>query len=670
MTTSMTATQGGRSADRPPGRARRAVGRFCNGLLMVVAAVFLATVLGSVTGLLRLVPVRSGSMEPSLPTGSLAVAIPIGSADVGEGDVIVFRAPDDAHVLMIHRVLRIEPDGTRAMRTQGDANPGPDPWHLRLVDDTTHRVVGHVPWIGTVLSRISSATVGLALAIPLVLFLSGWALVRIWAPAGPRRRELGRTTLGPPLLVLCLVGGSRMAEGALASFTATPPPPAAGYASATIAAPTAVGCRWADATSVRLDWIPSPTAQGYRLERAAAPGGTFATVATLTGGAASTATDFPPAPVTTARAYRVTSAAGNWWTVGTAELDTRACRGAIGAMAGTGLAGSTGDGAAATAARLRQPRGLASDSSGTTYIADTANNRVRMVDASGVITTVAGTGVAGFSGDSGPAVSATLSAPSDVAVDTLGRLFIADTSNRRIRCVGCAGTATITTVAGNGTSGFSGDGGPASGARLNGPRGVAVDGGNDVIIADTGNNRVRRFTVGGSIQTIAGGGASTGCATSGAALSVSLSAPGDVEASGTDVIVADTGRNCVRRVAGGQYTHVAGGGSNTACSFSGAPASVSLSSPRGVAVGIDGRVLVADSSRRCIRVADATTVQQVALTGASGTTGDDGPAVAALMGAPWDAAVLPAGDVVVSDQAATSAVGASNRVRRIVAPLG
>jgi glucose/arabinose dehydrogenase len=164
--------------------------------------------------------------------------------------------------------------------------------------------------------------------------------------------------------------------------------------------------------------------------------------------------------------------------------------GTISTMAGTGTAGYSGDGGPATAAGLRFPRNIAFGPDGSFFVADDSNYAVRRVSPAGVITTVAGTGVAGYSGDGGSATSARLGEVRDVAVDSAGNIYIADEQNHRIRRVSTSGI--ITTFAGTGTSGFSGDGGAPQAARVAGPRGVEVTPAGDVLIADTGNHRIRR----------------------------------------------------------------------------------------------------------------------------------------------------------------------------------
>ncbi len=180
--------------------------------------------------------------------------------------------------------------------------------------------------------------------------------------------------------------------------------------------------------------------------------------------------------------------------------------GAITTVAGTGIAGYNGDDIAATTAQLNQPRGVATDKYGHLYIADQANSRVRMLTfATGIITTMAGNGMPGFGGDNGPATAAMLNGPYAMGADTLGNLFICDVDNERIRKVNAAGI--ITTVAGTGVATYTADGIPATNAALNEPIGIAVTPAGEFFIADAWNERIRRVDIGGTIITYAGDGA-------------------------------------------------------------------------------------------------------------------------------------------------------------------
>ena len=191
---------------------------------------------------------------------------------------------------------------------------------------------------------------------------------------------------------------------------------------------------------------------------------------------------------------------------GSSALAQNAAQRAALAQLGRGHANAVpyggGSGVEAISVPLDQPGGVAFDATGDLYIADTGNHVVREVNLLGVITTVAGTGGQGFSGDGGAATSALLDSPAGVAVDSTGNIYIADTNNNRIREVS---GGVIATIAGTGAAGFAGDGGAATSAQLDHPLGVAVDSNGNVYIADTGNSRIREIA-GGSIATVAGNG--------------------------------------------------------------------------------------------------------------------------------------------------------------------
>jgi hypothetical protein len=227
-------------------------------------------------------------------------------------------------------------------------------------------------------------------------------------------------------------------------------------------------------------------------------------------------------------------------------------------VAGSGQPGTSGDGGPATAAKLAAPTGLAVTSTGIVYIAGTANNKVRKVSSAGVITTYAGTGASGSSGDGGPASLAKLNGPIGLAVDSTGNLFIADTGNNKIREVLTNGT--IKTFAGTGQSGFSGNSGPATSAKLNSPLNVAVSG-STVLIADTGNSQVRKV-VGGTITAYAGTGSLGYSGDGGQATSAKIALPAGIvlDPLGNGYIV-DVGNSRVRQVtASGVISTFAGTG--------------------------------------------------------------------------------------------------------------
>jgi uncharacterized protein YjiK len=225
--------------------------------------------------------------------------------------------------------------------------------------------------------------------------------------------------------------------------------------------------------------------------------------------------------------------------------------GRITAFAGGGNDSVLGDAGLATQATLRKPVGIATDFQGNVYIADYGDHRVRKVDGNGIITTVAGNGTRGFSGDGGPAIFAKLDGPQEVAADALGNLYIADSDNNRIRKVD--GNGIITTVAGNGTQGFSGDGGTATKARLNLPGGLALDGEGDLYIADLGNQRIRKADANGVITTVAGNGTQGFSGDGGPAAQAQLQGlswlPFGLAIDGANrLYLADSGNNRIRRI--------------------------------------------------------------------------------------------------------------------------
>lgn len=228
-----------------------------------------------------------------------------------------------------------------------------------------------------------------------------------------------------------------------------------------------------------------------------------------------------------------------------------AATGIITTVAGNGSPGSIGDGGAATAARLNSPRGIAVASNGDIYIGDRSNNKVRRVIAlTGLIATYAGTGIAGYSGDGAAALLARMDRPQGIHLASNGDLYIADANNDVIRRV-AALTGVITTFAGTGAAGFSGDGGAATSAQLNAPEAVHMSSAGDLYIADTGNHRVRRVNGAGTIATVAGTGTAGSAGDGGLATAAQLDTPRGLGLSSTGAYyIGDRNNNKIRKVNG------------------------------------------------------------------------------------------------------------------------
>jgi uncharacterized protein (TIGR03437 family) len=327
--------------------------------------------------------------------------------------------------------------------------------------------------------------------------------------------------------------------------------------------------------------------------------------------------------------------------------------GTINTVAGDGSMGFAGDGGPATSARLSSPDGLAFDKMGNMFIVDNGNNRIRKVDSSGVITTVAGTGKTGFSGDGGAATNATFSwgfnGHLGIAVDGSGNLYIPDLSNERVRRVDTNGI--ITTVAGTGVRENSGDGGPATSAGIVDPIAVAVDSGGNLYIAEFAGNRVRKVSTSGIITTAAGGGPlGPTNGDGGPATKAVLNAPFAVAFDGAgNLYIGDVTARLVRKVdTSGIITTVAGNGSTTD-SGDGGPATKAGFSLTGLAADGAGDIFISESTNRVREVNTSGTINTIAGTGAGGHSGDGGPAISATLNSPGDVAVDGAGNLYIAD---------------------
>jgi sugar lactone lactonase YvrE len=359
-------------------------------------------------------------------------------------------------------------------------------------------------------------------------------------------------------------------------------------------------------------------------------------------------------------------------------------------VAGNGTAGYGGDGGPATSAQLFHPAGIAVDKTGNLFIADCYNNRIRKITPGGVISTVAGTGDAGYSGDGGVATSAKLNGPTGVATDTAGNLFIADYNNYRVRKVTPGGKisaiehffgipigvatdvydnlyivdyhyhcidmvtpgGTVYRIVGTGNAGFSGDGGPAASANLSSPTSVTIDANGNLFIMDTGNRRVRKVTLDLYITTVAGNGTSGYSGDGGLATSAQFSDPTGVAVdTAGNLFIADTGNNRVRKITSRGVISTAAGNDISGYSGDGGLATYAkLNRPASVVADIAGNVFIADTNNYCIRkVTPDGIVSTVAGNGTYGFSGDGGPAVYAQFSSPAGVAVDAAGNLFIAD---------------------
>ncbi|MEO6547417.1 MAG: T9SS type A sorting domain-containing protein [Ferruginibacter sp.] len=388
-------------------------------------------------------------------------------------------------------------------------------------------------------------------------------------------------------------------------------------------------------------------------------------------------------------------------------------------LAGNGVYGFGGDGGLATSAQLRNPWNIAVDAAGNVFIADNYDNRIRKVTPSGIITTVAGNGIAGFSGDNGLATSAKISGPTTVLTDTAGNIYISDYVNRRVRKVapngiiitiagnGTAGTAgdgglatlaqlgfvsgisrnskgeifiadityskirkvdtagIITTVAGTGTTGFTGDGGPATSATFNAINGVTVDKLGNIFIADSYNNRIRKINVAGIITTVAGNGGAGFTGDWAAATSAQVYRPVNIafDTAG-DLLITSSYR--VRKVtnATGIIKTIAGSGSGGYCGDGGQISAAQFYHPAGITADLFGNIFLVDRDNNRIRkITNTGVITTVAGNGKPGYNGDARLATSAQLNLPTAVAADAAGNLYISDYG-------NARIRKVTAATG
>lgn len=335
-------------------------------------------------------------------------------------------------------------------------------------------------------------------------------------------------------------------------------------------------------------------------------------------------------------------------------VTTIAGNGATGFLSGS----YGGDGGPATAALLYYPGGLDYDAAGNLYIADSRNHRIRKIDAAGIITTYAGTGLAGYSGDGGPATAAEMSYPESIAFDAAGNMYFSDHWDACVRKIDAAGM--ITTVAGTGVYGYSGDGGPATAAMLDNPCHVQVDGAGNLYICDWVNARVRKVSVSGIITTIAGNGTAPFSGDGGPATAAGMRPSSTLIDAAGNILICDGVNRRVRKIdAAGTITTIAGVGGDGYSGDGGPATAAQFRYMAGMVFDTSGSLLIADQSNNVIRKIDAAgIITTIAGTGTDGYSGDGGPATAAQFRFPTMMTISPVGQLLVSDLQ-------NNRVRKL-----
>lgn len=320
----------------------------------------------------------------------------------------------------------------------------------------------------------------------------------------------------------------------------------------------------------------------------------------------------------------------------------------INTIAGIGTPGYFGDGGQANLAQFDNAYSTCVDTLGNVYIADTGNNRIRKISNSGIISTIAGIGTPGFSGDGGNATSAQLNSPYNICIDRSGNLYIID-GQVRIRKV--TPTGTISTIAGTGTSGFSGDGGLATTAEFNGANGIAVDTSGNIYVTDFNNNRIRKINSAGIITTIAGNGTSGYTGDGGSATSAEISWVGGIAVDFLgNVFITDGANFVIRKItANGIISTIAGNGTLGFAGDNGPASAAVLDQPSALSIDKFNNLFIGSLSNR-IRLIDANgIIRTIAGSGNTGFSGDGGNSLNASLESSLGITVDKSGNVFFCD---------------------
>lgn len=317
-------------------------------------------------------------------------------------------------------------------------------------------------------------------------------------------------------------------------------------------------------------------------------------------------------------------------------------------IVGNGTAGNSGDGGPATAAQLSGPGGIAFDPAGNMYVSDFYSNVIRKVSTSGIISTYAGNGLSGFSGDGGPATAARFNGPLKMAFDNIGNLYVADHYNNRVRKISTTGV--ITTVAGTGSLGYSGDGIPATSSSVARPAGVRFSPAGEMYILDYNGSRIRKVSASGIISTVAGNGvpASTGDGGPATAAQVKYPFAMEFDASG-NLYIAEPEADKVRMIDAAGIIHPLAGSGVTGLAGDGGPATAAaMDHPAGVTVDLSGNVYITDQYNCRVRKVSSGLISTIVGT-TCGYSGDGGSPLAASISGSNEVAFDPAGNMILTD---------------------